>query len=117
MILLEGVKSFMVISEYLRDKLNEKRKADEARGKAEEEKRISEAVALAKKRMDEVVASIEKRMTESSYNAAAESKAQGIAQAHQAWADWNRRRMAADETGASFDEPPPEFPQHTGEPK
>ena len=30
MILLEGVKSFMVISEYLRDKLNEKRKADEA---------------------------------------------------------------------------------------
>ena len=47
MILLEGVRSLMVIADYLRDKLNEKRKADAAKRKAEEEKRISEAVDAA----------------------------------------------------------------------
>ena len=48
MILLEGVRSLMVISGYLEDKLNQKRKRDAARRKAEEEKRIAEAVSEAR---------------------------------------------------------------------
>ena len=149
MILLEGVRSLMVISGYLQDKLDEKRRRDAARReaeeeqrKAEEEQRIAEAVAFAEKRAKEV---IEKRMAESYNEAAAEAakvateaakiateaakvvtdaakatetaKAQGVSEAHQAWADWNRRRIEADELGDPFDEDPPEFPQQTGEPK
>ena len=86
----------MVISGYLEDKLNEKRKRDAARRKAEEEKRIAEAVA------------------EAVETAKAET-ATSIIEAHQAWAGWNRRRMEADERGAPFDEPPPEIPKETGE--
>ena len=89
----------MVISGYLEDKLNEKRKRDAARRKAEEEKRIAEAVETA-------VAETAKAET-----------AISIIEAHQAWADWNRRRMEADEGGAPFDEPPPEIPKETGEPR
>ncbi len=103
MILLEGVKSFMVIADYLSDKLKERRKAQEARCKAEEEKRISEAV-------DKVMAEVVPKV-------ATEAMSQGMAEAHQAWADWNRRRVAAEEEDKPFDEAPPEFPQHTGEPQ
>ena len=91
MILLEGVKLSMVIGEYFRDKyvvpLQEKRRAEEARRKAEQERLIDKAVVT------------------------------GISEAHQAWADWNRRRMEAEASGLTFDEAPPEFPQHTGESK
>ena len=108
MILLEGIRSLMVISGYLEDKLNEKRKRDAARRKAEEEKRIAEAVSEAVSEAMEV-ARAEARA------GARESRARALAEAHQAWADWNRRRMEADERGESFDEAPPEFPQYTGE--
>ena len=47
MILLEGVKSIMVISGYLEDKLNEKRRRDRAKREAEDEKRMAEAVETA----------------------------------------------------------------------
>ena len=95
MILLEGVRSLMVISGYLEDKLNEKRKRDAARRKAEEDERIAEAVA----------------------QAVAEAVAEAVAQAHQEWADWNRQRLQAEEEGKPFNEPPPEFPQNIGEPR
>ncbi len=95
MILLEGVRSLMVISGYLEDKLNEKRKRDAARRKAEEERRIAEAVEIA----------------------VAQAVAQAVSEAHEAWAEWNRRRLEADERGEPFDENPPGFPQRTGEPK
>ena len=81
----------MVISGYLEDKLNEKRKRDAARRKAEEDERIAEAVAQA--------------------------VAEAVAQAHQEWADWNRQRLQAEEEGKPFNEPPPEFPQNIGEPR
>ena len=99
MILLEGVRSLMVISSYLEDKLNEKRKRDAAKRKAEEEKRIAEAVETAVAEAVEV------------------ATAEATSQAHRAWADWNRQRLQAEEEGRSFNEPPPEFLQHTGEPK
>ena len=95
MILLEGVRSIMVISGYPEDKLNEKRKRDAARRKAEEDERIAEAVT----------------------EAVAKAVAETAAEAHQAWTDWNRRRLEADDRGESFDEPPPEFPQNIGEPR
>ncbi|MXY21272.1 MAG: hypothetical protein F4Y49_08060 [Dehalococcoidia bacterium] len=98
MILLEMVRSIMVISSYLEDKLNERRRAAAARRKAEQEELIAEAV---EKAVAETVEESEKR----------------IAEAHQAWADWNRRRLEADERGEPFDETPPEFPQQIGEPK
>ena len=114
MILLEGVRSLMVISGYLEDKLNEKRKRDAARRKAEEEKRIAEAVSKA---VSEAVSEAMEVARAEARVEARESRARALAEAHQAWADWNRRRMEADERGEPFDEAPPEFPQHTGEPK
>ena len=92
----------MVISGYLEDKLNEKRKRDAARRKVEEEKRIAEAVETA------VAEAVETAKAETAIS---------IIEAHQAWANWNRRRMEADEGGAPFDEPPPEIPKETGEPR
>ena len=102
MILLEGVRSLMVISGYLEDKLNEKRKRDAAKRKAEEEKRIAEAVETA------VAEAVETTKAETAVS---------IIQTHQAWTDWNRRRMEADERGEPFDEAPPRSPQETGEPR
>ena len=103
----------MVISGYLEDKLNEKRRRDRAKReaeeeqrKAEEERRISEAVAIA------VAEAVEVARAE-----AKASRSRALAETHQAWANWNRRRMEADERGEPFDETPPEFPQQTGEPK
>ncbi len=106
MILLEGAWSIMVISGYLQDKLDEKRRRDAARRAAEEEQRIAEAVSQAVSEAMEVARA-----------EARESRARALAEAHQAWADWNQRRIEADELGDPFDEPPPEFPQNTGEPK
>ena len=37
----------------------------------------------------------------------AEGRAEGRAQERAAWEAWNRRRMAAESEGKSFDEPPP----------
>ena len=103
MILLEIVRLIMVIADYLQDKLNERRRAQEAKRKAEQERLIAEAV--------------EKAVAVAVAEATAQATTQATAQAHQAWVDWNRRRMEADERGEPFDEAPPEFPQHTGEPK
>ena len=128
MILLEGVWSIMVISGYLQDKLDEKRRRDAARREAEEakrgaeeerriaeeERRIAEAVAVA---VSEAVAeAMEVARAETRAEARA-SRARALAEAHRAWADWNRRRMEADERGEIFHEAPPEFPQETGESK
>ena len=121
MILLEGVRSIMVISGYLEDKLNEKRRrdrakreAEEAKRKAEEEKRISEAVSVA---VAEAVSVAVAEAVEVARAEARASRSRALAEAHQAWANWNRRRIEADEKGEPFDEDPPESPQQTGEPK
>ena len=100
----------MVISGYLEDKLNQKRKRDAARRKAEEEKRIAEAVS-------EAVTEAVSEAMEVARAEAKETRARALAEAHRSWTDWNRRRMEADEVGEPFDEAPPEFPQHTGEPR
>ena len=34
-------------------------------------------------------------------------KAEGKAEMHRRWADWNSRRIEAENRGVSFDEPPP----------
>ena len=40
--------------------------------------------------------------------ARAEGRAEGIAAAHKAWAEWNQRRLEAEANGQSFNEPPPD---------
>ena len=37
----------------------------------------------------------------------AEGKAEGSAEMHRLWADWNSRRIEAESTGVPFEEPPP----------
>ena len=32
---------------------------------------------------------------------------------YEEWADWNRRRLEAEERGLPFDEPPPKAPSQT----
>ena len=109
MILLEGAWSIMVISGYLQDKLDEKRRRDAARREAEEEQRKAEE----EKRIAEIVETVRAEAIETAMAEAVRY----IAEAHQAWTDWNQRRIEADELGDPFDEDPPEFPQNIGEPK
>ncbi len=93
----------MVIADYLRDKLNEKPRADAVKRKAEEEKCITAAVAEA----------MEITRAEAMDAARAEARDvrnSAVVQTHQVWADWNRMRMEADEKGEPFDETPPEIP-------
>ncbi len=117
MILLEGVRSLMVISGYLEDKLNEKRRRDAARREAEEEQRKAEE----EKRIAEIVETARAEAIETvraeAFKTAIDSAIKYVGETHQAWADWNRRRIEADERGESFNEPPPEFPQNIGEPR
>ena len=66
MVLLEGVKTIMVIGQYLENKL---------------------------------VKPLQERLRE-----------EGGAKTHEEWADWNRRRLEAEERGLPFNEPPPQAP-------
>ena len=70
MVLLEGVKTIMVIGQYLENKL---------------------------------VKPLQERLRE-------EGRTEGVAKTHEEWADWNRRRLEADERGLPFNEPPPQAP-------
>ena len=36
-------------------------------------------------------------------------RAEGLEEANVAWQEWNRRRIAAETAGETFDEPPPDF--------
>ncbi len=38
----------------------------------------------------------------------AQGRAEGIAAANKAWAEWNQRRLEAEANGQSFNEPPPD---------
>ena len=46
--------------------------------------------------------------------AAQAGRAEGRMDAHEAWAAWNARRLAAEQNGGDFNEPPPsiEDPSH-----
>ena len=74
MVLLEGVKTIMVIGQYLENKL---------------------------------VKPLQERLRE-------EGRTEGGTRTHEEWADWNRRRLEAEEKGLPFDEPPPQAPSQTG---
>ena len=83
---IEGPQTFMVVADYLRKKLIEPL----------EERRRQEA---------------EQRQRE----AQERGRAEGEAQTQAAWEAWNERRVAAEERGEPFEEPPPGTSSTEGE--
>ncbi len=86
----EGLRITMIISNYLKIRLL--KPAEErimARGRAEERAQSEKRIAQAR----------------------AEAHAQARAEANRKVAEWNRRRLAAQERGEPFDEPPPDLTQ------
>ena len=77
MVLLEGVKTIMVIGQYLENKL---------------------------------VKPLQERLREEGRT---KGRTEGGARMHEEWADWNRRRLEAEERGLPFNEPPPKDPSQT----
>ena len=55
----------------------------------------------------------EKQRAEGRAEGRVEGHAEGRAERDAAWDAWNRRRMAAEAEGKSFDEPPPSFREHS----
>ena len=54
-----------------------------------------------------VIPVIEKHKAEGRAEGLAQGREQGIMEAHEEWAEWNRRRVDAERRGRDFDEAPP----------
>ena len=52
----------------------------------------------------------ERRFQEGKQEGKQEGRKEGILETQRLWAEWNRRRLEAERSGVSFDEPPPEAP-------
>lgn len=90
---IEGPNTIMVVGDYLRKRLIEPL---EERRRQEAQQREKEA---------------ERRQRE----ALEKGRAQGEAQVQAAWEAWNERRLAAEQAGQPFDEPPPKIPAEKSE--
>ena len=88
---IEGPQTLMVVADYLRKRLIEPLEERRERRRQEAERIRLEA--------------------EAAFGAMC---AEARLQVHSAWEAWNRRRLAAEERGESFDEPPPEIPTEEG---
>ena len=89
---IEGPKAIMVLADYIEERWV---KPLRERNRAEAEARRAKLRAEEEERQARI---------------RAESHAEGRAESHAKWVAWNERRLAAEENGEPFDEPPPELP-------
>ena len=114
---IEGPQTIMVVADYLRKKLieplEEKRRLEAEQRRQEEERRREEGYAKAKAEAraeglaEGLAGGLAEGLAEGREEGREEGRAEGRAENQAAWEAWNERRMAAEQRGEPFDEPPP----------
>ena len=118
---IEGPNTIMVVANYITERwlnpLKERRRVEAERirseAEAEAERIRAEAEAEAERIRAEAEVEAETIRLGATGNSG-EVRASATLQVHSAWQAWNRRRLAAESRGETFDEPPPETPTDEG---
>ena len=94
LVIVDGINGLMVLSTWLAETLEKRRRKEEERRRREMERIRLEGKAAAESARIEATLEVQNR-----------------------WEDWNRRREAAESTGEKFSEPPPGTNQETENPQ